>query len=79
VKTSTGFGPGGATAHDVALMRKVVGGDLGVKAAGGIRDLKSVTEMVQAGASRIGASAGVAIMKETSGGEAAKSAAGSKY
>jgi deoxyribose-phosphate aldolase len=78
VKTSTGFGPGGATAHDVALMRKVVGADLGVKAAGGIRDLKAVTEMVQAGASRIGASAGVAIMQEASGGEATKAVAGGR-
>ena len=64
VKTSTGFGPGGATVKDVALMRKTVGPQLGVKAAGGIRDLKQVDEMVQAGATRIGASAGVAIMKE---------------
>jgi deoxyribose-phosphate aldolase len=67
VKTSTGFGPGGATAHDVALMRKTVGPKLGVKAAGGIRDLKGVEEMVQAGATRIGASAGVKIMQEASG------------
>ncbi len=67
VKTSTGFGPGGATAHDVALMRKVVGPSIGIKAAGGIKDLKSVDEMVAAGATRIGASAGVKIMQEASG------------
>jgi len=67
VKTSTGFGPGGATAHDVALMRKVVGPNIGVKAAGGVKDLKSVDEMVAAGATRIGASAGVKIMQEVSG------------
>ncbi|MBI5879871.1 MAG: deoxyribose-phosphate aldolase [Chloroflexi bacterium] len=69
VKTSTGFGPGGATAHDVALMRKTVGGELGIKAAGGIRDLKQVDEMVAAGATRIGASAGVKIMQEAAGPE----------
>ena len=67
VKTSTGFGPGGATVHDVALMRRTVGPRIGVKAAGGIRDLKGVEEMVQAGATRIGASAGVKIMQEASG------------
>jgi deoxyribose-phosphate aldolase len=64
VKTSTGFGPGGATVHDVALMRKTVGPSLGIKAAGGIRDLKAVDEMVKAGATRIGASAGVKILQE---------------
>ncbi|MBN2564754.1 MAG: deoxyribose-phosphate aldolase [Candidatus Eisenbacteria bacterium] len=62
VKTSTGFGPGGATAHDVALMRGVVGSEMGVKAAGGIRDLATATEMIAAGASRIGASASVKIV-----------------
>jgi len=62
VKTSTGFGPGGATAHDVALMRGVVGEDMGVKAAGGIRDVETAEEMVAAGASRIGASASVKIV-----------------
>ncbi|MCA1554388.1 MAG: deoxyribose-phosphate aldolase, partial [Chloroflexi bacterium] len=67
VKTSTGFGPGGATAHDVALMRKVVGPSVGIKAAGGVKDLKSLDEMVAAGATRIGASAGVKIMLEASG------------
>jgi deoxyribose-phosphate aldolase len=64
VKTSTGFGPGGATVHDVALMRKTVGPSLGIKAAGGIRDLKTVDEMVTAGATRIGASASVKIIQE---------------
>jgi len=62
VKTSTGFGPGGATAHDVRLMREVVGSGMGVKAAGGIRDLETAREMVEAGASRIGASASVKIV-----------------
>jgi len=62
VKTSTGFGPGGATAHDVALMRGVVGEDMGVKAAGGIRDVETAEEMIAAGASRIGASASVKIV-----------------
>jgi deoxyribose-phosphate aldolase len=67
VKTSTGFGPGGATAHDVALMRRVVGEEMGVKAAGGVRDLESLKVMVAAGASRIGASAGVRIVQEFRG------------
>ena len=62
VKTSTGFNGPGATASDVALMRFVVGGDVGVKAAGGIHSYDDVLTMVQAGASRIGASAGVQIM-----------------
>jgi len=62
VKTSTGFGPSGATVHDVALMRRVVGDDMGVKAAGGVRDLESLKAMVAAGASRVGASAGVKIL-----------------
>ena len=67
VKTSTGFGPGGATAGDVALMRRVVGDEMGVKAAGGVRDLESLKAMVAAGATRIGASAGVRIVQELSG------------
>jgi deoxyribose-phosphate aldolase len=66
VKTSTGFGPGGATVFDVALMREAVGPKLGVKAAGGIHTADDLREMVAAGATRIGASAGVAIV---SGGE----------
>ncbi len=67
VKTSTGFGPGGATVADVMLMRRVVGPDVGVKAAGGVRDLEQMKAMVAAGASRIGASAGVRIVKESKG------------
>ena len=54
VKTSTGFGPGGATASDVALMRRVVGAEMGVKAAGGVRDLEGLKAMVAAGATRVG-------------------------
>ncbi len=64
VKTSTGFSSGGATAADVALLRRVVGPDFGVKASGGIRDLKTLVEMVRAGASRIGTSSGAVIMRE---------------
>jgi deoxyribose-phosphate aldolase len=64
VKTSTGFGPGGATAADVALMRRVVGADMGVKAAGGVRDFESVKAMIAAGATRVGASAGVKIVQQ---------------
>ncbi len=64
VKTSTGFGPGGATVADVALMRRVVGPEMGVKAAGGIRSLETAKQMVAAGATRIGASAGVKIVQE---------------
>ncbi len=63
VKTSTGFGPGGATAEDVALMRQVVGPSLGVKASGGIRTLADAQKMIAAGASRIGASASVKIIQ----------------
>jgi deoxyribose-phosphate aldolase len=66
VKTSTGFGPGGATEHDVALMRLVVGSRLGVKAAGGIRTLSDARKMIAAGATRLGASAGVKIIEELS-------------
>lgn len=64
VKTSTGFSKGGATVHDVALMRAAVGPDVGVKAAGGIRTRKEAEEMIAAGATRIGASAGVAICRK---------------
>jgi len=67
VKTSTGFGPGGATVADVALMRRVVGDDMGVKAAGGVRDLEGLKAMVAAGASRVGASAGVKIVQQSQG------------
>ncbi|HBC74647.1 MAG TPA: deoxyribose-phosphate aldolase [Candidatus Wallbacteria bacterium] len=62
VKTSTGFGGGGATAADIALMRKTVGPEMGVKASGGVRDLKTAKEMIAAGATRVGASASVAIV-----------------
>jgi deoxyribose-phosphate aldolase len=67
VKTSTGFGPGGATAADVALMRRVVGEEMGVKAAGGVRDLDGLKAMVAAGATRVGASAGVRIVQQSRG------------
>lgn len=63
VKTSTGFSTGGATFEDVALMREVVGPDLGVKASGGVRSLEDVQKMIEAGATRIGASSGVQIMQ----------------
>jgi deoxyribose-phosphate aldolase len=62
VKTSTGFGPGGATAEDVALMRRVVGEDVGVKASGGVRSAEDAMKMLRAGANRLGASASVAII-----------------
>ncbi len=68
VKTSTGFGGGGATAEDVALMRRMVGADMGVKASGGVRDRGAAEAMIAAGANRIGASASVAIV---TGGRAA--------
>jgi deoxyribose-phosphate aldolase len=64
VKTSTGFGPGGATVHDVELMRRAVGPEMGIKAAGGIRSYDDLKSMVAAGATRIGASAGVKILQE---------------
>lgn len=64
VKTSTGFGPGGATAEDVRLMRAAVGGELGVKAAGGVRSFEDLQKMVAAGATRIGASASVKILEQ---------------
>jgi len=67
VKTSTGFASGGATAADVALMRRVVGADMGIKAAGGVRDYEGLKAMVAAGATRIGASAGVRIVQESEG------------
>lgn len=63
VKTSTGFSTGGATREDVALMRKTVGQQAGVKASGGVRSLEDVNSMIEAGATRIGASSGVSIMK----------------
>ncbi|HUO35535.1 MAG TPA: deoxyribose-phosphate aldolase [Candidatus Acidoferrum sp.] len=67
VKTSTGFSTGGATVEDVRLMRAVVGGDLGVKASGGVRSLEDLQKMVEAGATRIGASASVKIVEEALG------------
>lgn len=67
VKTSTGFAGGGATAADIALMRRVVGPDVGVKASGGVRSLADARAMIAAGADRIGASAGVAIVREAEG------------
>ncbi|NRT80631.1 deoxyribose-phosphate aldolase [Clostridium beijerinckii] len=65
VKTSTGFSTGGATKEDIALMRKTVGPDLGVKASGGVRDFKAAMEMINAGASRIGSSNSIAIVNES--------------
>ncbi len=62
VKTSTGFGPGGATVEDVALLRRTVGDGMGVKAAGGIRDYETAVRMIEAGANRIGASRSVEII-----------------
>ena len=67
MKTSTGFGPGGATVADVELMRRVVGPDIGVKAAGGVRDYEALKSLVNAGASRVGASAGVKIVQQSKG------------
>jgi deoxyribose-phosphate aldolase len=67
VKTSTGFASGGATVQDVALMRRVVGAEMGVKAAGGVRDYEGLKAMVAAGATRVGASAGVKIVQESKG------------
>ena len=63
VKTSTGFSTGGATVADVALMRQTVGPDMGVKASGGARSLEDALAFIEAGATRIGASSGVAIME----------------
>lgn len=68
VKTSTGFNGGGATVEDIALMRRTVGPDLGVKASGGVRSREDAQAMIDAGATRIGASSGIAIVK---GGNAA--------
>ncbi len=67
VKTSTGFAKSGATVEDIALMRRTVGPSMGVKASGGIRTLEDLKAMVAAGATRIGASAGVRMMEATSG------------
>ncbi|MCU1531819.1 MAG: 2-deoxyribose-5-phosphate aldolase [Arthrobacter sp.] len=70
VKTSTGFNGGGATAEDVALMRRTVGPDLGVKASGGVRSLAAAQAMIAAGATRIGASSGIAIVTGEQGSSA---------
>jgi deoxyribose-phosphate aldolase len=78
VKTSSGFASGGATTADVALMRRVVGAEMGVKAAGGVRDLEGMKAMIAAGATRVGASAGVKIVQQARG-EAPASAAPSGY
>jgi len=67
VKTSTGFSSGGATVEDVALMRKVVGAEIGVKASGGVKDCASAQAMVEAGANRLGTSSGIAIVTGGSG------------
>ncbi|MHB1127830.1 MAG: deoxyribose-phosphate aldolase [Bacillota bacterium] len=64
VKTSTGFGPGGATVEDVALMRQTVGPGMGLKAAGGIRDFPMAFRMLEAGANRLGTSSGAVILKQ---------------
>lgn len=76
VKTSTGFGPGGATVEDIALMRHTVGDGMGVKASGGVRSLADVQAMVEAGATRIGASAGLRIVQEVAGDSSGTDAAG---
>jgi len=79
VKTSTGFSKGGATVADIELMRKAVGAELGVKAAGGVKDLASAKEMIAAGATRIGASAGVRIVQEAKGAKLTGSAGPGNY
>jgi deoxyribose-phosphate aldolase len=72
VKTSTGFGPGGATVYDVAIMRETVGPKMGIKASGGIKTSEDIQEMIAAGATRIGASAGVEIVSGKTGGASGK-------
>jgi deoxyribose-phosphate aldolase len=80
VKTSTGFGPGGATAHDVALMSDAVRDTrMGVKAAGGIRSYEDAQQMIRAGATRLGASAGVRILQEARSVTVSEEAAAQKY
>jgi deoxyribose-phosphate aldolase len=80
VKTSTGFGPGGATVEDVRLMRETVGSGTGIKAAGGVRTLSDLQKMVEAGATRVGSSSGVKIVQEFRGSTpASPSAASGKY
>ncbi|HWT01877.1 MAG TPA: deoxyribose-phosphate aldolase [Pyrinomonadaceae bacterium] len=75
VKTSTGFSKGGATVADIALMRQAVGPDLGVKASGGVKGLEDARKMVEAGATRIGASVGVKIAQEAAGAKPTATAA----
>lgn len=77
VKTSTGFSTGGATVADIQLMRRTVGDEMGVKASGGIRTLEQLRQMVEAGANRIGASAGVSMLKELEHGAKAEAAVSS--
>jgi len=79
VKTSTGFSKGGATVADIALMRQVVGAEMGVKAAGGVKDLASAREMIAAGATRIGAGAGVKIVQQARGQKPAVEAVSGSY
>lgn len=79
VKTSTGFASGGATVHDVALMRKAVGPEMGVKAAGGVRTYEDAEKMIKAGATRIGASAGVKIVQGPAAAAAPAQAGGKNY
>jgi deoxyribose-phosphate aldolase len=83
VKTSTGFGPGGATVEDVRLIRETIGSGTGIKAAGGVRTLEDLRKMVEAGATRIGTSSGVKIIEQLRGanpaGGADSSGASGKY
>jgi deoxyribose-phosphate aldolase len=75
VKTSTGFSKGGATVHDISLMRRAVGSQLGVKASGGVKGIDDARAMFEAGATRIGASVGVKIAQEAEGHKTAPSTA----
>ncbi len=77
VKTSTGFGAGGATLEDVRLIRETVGSGMGIKAAGGVRTLSDLQKMVEAGATRVGSSSGVKIVQELRGATPASSAGAS--
>ncbi len=79
VKTSTGFSKGGATVADIELMRRAVGSSIGVKAAGGVRDLAAAKELIAAGATRIGASAGVKIVQEAQGKQVATAQPAGSY
>jgi deoxyribose-phosphate aldolase len=64
IKTSTGFSQGGATVHNIQLMKEVLGNSLGIKASGGVRNYEQAVAMIEAGATRIGASAGISIIQE---------------